>query len=98
VTTEQILALLITERDRLNRAIEALQGPTKRRGRPPKNTVAESATATNPGPTPRKRRRFTAAQREAAAERMRQRWAAKKKAAAKIPSKTATKKKAAKAE
>jgi hypothetical protein len=30
--TEQILALLIQERDKLNRAIEALQGPTKRRG------------------------------------------------------------------
>jgi hypothetical protein len=35
--TEQILTLLIAERDKLNRAIEALQGPTKRRGRPPKN-------------------------------------------------------------
>ena len=35
--TSQIVALLVAERDRLNRAIEALQGPTKRRGRPPKN-------------------------------------------------------------
>jgi len=33
---EHIVALLIEERDKLNRAIEALQGPLKRRGRPPK--------------------------------------------------------------
>jgi hypothetical protein len=31
---EQIVALLIAERDRLTGAIEALQGPIKRRGRP----------------------------------------------------------------
>ena len=37
MSTEEIIALLITERDKLNRAIEALQGPGKRRGRPPKN-------------------------------------------------------------
>jgi hypothetical protein len=71
--TDQILVLLIAERDKLSRAIEALQGPTKRRGRPPKNPQAS--------PAKRKRRRFTAAQREAAAERMRQRWAEKRKTA-----------------
>jgi hypothetical protein len=32
--TENILALLVAERDKLNRAIEALQVPIKRRGRP----------------------------------------------------------------
>jgi hypothetical protein len=32
---EHIVSLLVAERDRLSRAIEALQGPTKRRGRPP---------------------------------------------------------------
>jgi hypothetical protein len=78
--TEQILALLIAERDKLNRAIEALQGPIKRRGRPPKNSLP---VAVSPAPAKRKRPLFTAAQREAAAERMRQRWAVKKKAAAK---------------
>jgi hypothetical protein len=72
--TEHILALLIGERDKLNRAIEALS-PTKRVGRPPKQSVAAAA------PRPKnKRRKFSAAQREAAAERMRQRWAVKKKA------------------
>jgi hypothetical protein len=83
VTTEQILALLIAERDKLNRAIEALAGPAKRRGRPPKNLLVEAATAAIPSTAKKKRRQFTAVQREAAAERMRQRWAAKKKAEAK---------------
>jgi hypothetical protein len=34
--TEQIVSLLIQERDKLNRAIEALQGTAKHSGRPPK--------------------------------------------------------------
>jgi hypothetical protein len=34
--SEHIVALLIEERDQLNRAIEPLQGPLRRRGRPPK--------------------------------------------------------------
>jgi hypothetical protein len=94
--TEQILALLIAERDKLNRAIEALQGPTKRRGRPPKDPLA--ATATSPAPAKKKRPQFTAARREAAAERMRQRWAAKKKAESKLQPKAGSKpKKTAKA-
>jgi hypothetical protein len=80
--TEQILALLVAERDKLNRAIEALQGPTKRRGRPPKNPL--TAATSTAAPAPKKHgRRFSAAQRKAASERMRQRWAAKRKAEAK---------------
>jgi hypothetical protein len=95
--TEQILALLITERDKLDRAIEALQGPTKRRGRPPKNPLATPLTAAEPAqPVKKKRRRFTAAQRRQQAERMKAFWAAKK-TAAKPQSKAASKpKKAAK--
>ena len=93
--TEQILALLIAERDKLNRAIEVLQGPTKRRGRPPRNPLVEAATAATPAPAKKKRRQFTDAQRKAAAERMRQRWAAKKKAESKPQSKTASKPKKA---
>jgi hypothetical protein len=82
--TEQIVALLIQERDKLNRAIEALQGPTKRRGRPPKNPL----TAATAGPAPKKHgRRFSAAQRKAASERMRLRWAAKRKVEAKVTKK-----------
>jgi hypothetical protein len=81
---EQILALLTAERDKLQRAIEALAGPIKRRGRPPKNPLAmmTSAPVKSAAAAPKKKkgRTFTAAQRKAAAERMRQRWAAKKKA------------------
>jgi hypothetical protein len=97
--TDHILALLIAERDKLTRAIEALQRPTKPLGRPPKNPVevtaaADAPTAAAPG---RKKRHFSAAQRKAAAERMRQRWAVKK-AAARPAAKTVRKaKKAAKA-
>lgn len=93
--TEQIVALLIAERDKLSRAIEALRGPTKRRGRPPKNPLAAAADYDDPTmpdwvkpasarqPAVTKRRRRTAAQRKAQAERMRQYWAARRKAEAK---------------
>jgi hypothetical protein len=86
--TDQIITLLIAERDKLNLAIEALQGPTKRRGRPPKNPLTAKAPSGHDQPAKKKkRRRFTAAQREAASERMRQRWAVKKKAALKAAKK-----------
>ena len=74
--TDQILGLLIAERDRLTRAIEALQGPVKRRGRPPKNALASAAIA---APTKRRKRR-TAAQRKAQAAKMRAYWTKRKKA------------------
>jgi hypothetical protein len=78
--TEHIVALLIQERDKLNRAIEALQGPTKRRGRPPKNAVT-AGVAPTAAPTPgRKKRKFSAAHRKEQANRMKAYWAAKKKA------------------
>ena len=86
--TADIVALLIEERDRLTRAIEALQGRTKRAVAPA--VVASPAKK-------KKRRKFSAAQREAAAERMRQRWATKKKADAKSQRKAAGKPKSAKA-
>jgi hypothetical protein len=73
--TEHIIALLVAERDKLNRAIEALQG-AKRRGRPPKNPLA-LATSTAPA---RKARTFSAAQRKQQAARMKAYWAAKRKA------------------
>src|SRR5271166_2001546 len=104
--TEQIITLLIQERDKLTRAIEALQGPTtlaptKRRGRPPKNpaaiafpTPAVPEPAVAPAPV-RKKRRFSAAQRKAAGDRMRAMWAAKKAAAQPKKAAKRTKKKAA---
>jgi hypothetical protein len=67
--TDHILALLIEERDRLSRAIEALQG-TRRPGRPPKKTrMAETA------PGPARKNTQTVARRELQAQRMRAYWA-----------------------
>ena len=65
-----ILAVLVEERDRLNSAIEALQGPVKRRGRPPKSDGAVRPAG--------KRRVRSAAERKAQSERMRKYWAARK--------------------
>jgi hypothetical protein len=84
---EQIVALLIAERDRLTGAIEALQGPTKRRGRPVgsgRNRAARTSedhavakVATTPVAHPRRRKRkLSAAGREAIADAARKRWAA----------------------
>jgi hypothetical protein len=73
--TEHVITLLIAERDKLNRAIEALQGSAKRRGRPPKNSVTAAP------PVAKKDRRQSAARRKAQAERMKAYWAAKGKKA-----------------
>jgi hypothetical protein len=53
--TEHIVSLLIQERDRLNRAIEALQGPTKRRGHPPNSHGVMDASV-----APQKKKAFSA--------------------------------------
>jgi hypothetical protein len=83
---DNIVALLLAERDRLNRAIEALQGSTKRRGRPPGSgsKAAAVVTASHAGPAKaaapaRKQRNLSPAQRKAASERMKAYWAAKRK-------------------
>jgi hypothetical protein len=76
--TEHIVALLIQERDKLNRAIEALQGTVKRRGRPPKSSAPEHD---GPFPMTPQKRAWTPEQKAAAAARMKKRWAAKKKSA-----------------
>jgi hypothetical protein len=76
MSTEHIIAMLIAERDKLNQAIEALQGSAKRRGRPPKNPMAATpVVAIAPMKKPR------AAQRKAQAQRMKAYWAAKRKKA-----------------
>ena len=66
--TEHILDLLVAERDRLNRAIEALQDSTKGRGRPPQSGG---------------RRVRTAAQNKAQSERMKAYWAKRRREQAK---------------
>jgi hypothetical protein len=91
--TEHILALLVAERDKLNRAIEALQGPTPRRGRPAKNPLQVATALETAQPATNGRRKFTAAQRKHQAERMKAYWAAKKKASTPVPSKAASKRK-----
>jgi hypothetical protein len=77
---EHIVSLLIAERDRLERAIEALQGLAKRRGRPPKIAVART-----PEPAPskpaKKKAAWSAAKRQAQAERMKAYWTKRRKAA-----------------
>jgi hypothetical protein len=78
--TDHIVTLLVAERDRLNRAIEALQGGATRRGRPPKKS-AGAAHAASPAPAARRRKRkpLTAAQRKAQSERMKAFWAQQRK-------------------
>jgi len=69
---DQILPLLIAERDRLNRAIEALHGTVKRRGRPPKSVTLTSEQP----PAARKKRHVSAAARRKMAAAQKKRWAA----------------------
>ena len=83
MSTEHIVALLISERDKLNRAIEALGTPVKRRGRPPKNPLAAAVTTPSETLTPKKGRRLSPAKRKAQSERMKAYWAKRRKQAAK---------------
>ena len=71
-----VLQLLIAERDRLNRAIAALQGldAPKRRGRPPGSKTKKAVPAKKRG-----RRKMSAAQKKAVSERMRKYWASRRK-------------------
>jgi hypothetical protein len=82
--TDHILVLLIAERDKINRAIEALGAGVKRRGRPPGSGVKRNEAVAEPvGKTARKKRTFSAEQREAARKRAKAMWAKRKKAAKK---------------
>jgi hypothetical protein len=76
--TEHIIALLIAERDKLNRAIEALQGSAKRGRKPSKNPLMAMGMPA-PAPVTKKRKRQSLARRKAQAERMKAYWAAKRK-------------------
>jgi hypothetical protein len=66
------LSMLVAERDRLNRAIEILQGETKRRGRKPGSVAA--------APTKTRRRKMSAAAKKAISDRMKKYWAGRRKA------------------
>lgn len=79
---DQIVSLLIAERDRLERAIEALQDPTKRRGRPAKTASSAAAGPSTHAPA-KKKAAWSAAKRKAQGERMKAYWAKRKNAAKK---------------
>ena len=86
---DQIVRLLITERDKLSRAIEALGASAPHRGRPRKTAKAKPAAAASPvlAPAPpataskRKRKPLTAARRKALSAKMKAYWAKRKKTA-----------------
>jgi hypothetical protein len=104
MATEHIVALLIQERDRLNRAIDALSGSTstgKKRGRPfgstNKKPVASADDVNTPDwakPSVKKaapvKRKMSAAGRKKIADAAKKRWALIK--AGKAPSPFAKKK------
>jgi len=69
---DQILPLLIAERDKLSRAIDALGGSAKRTGRPPKSAVPSTA----PVEAAPKKRHVSAAARRKMAAAQKKRWAA----------------------
>jgi len=73
--TEDIVALLVAERDKLNRAIEALREPVKRRGRPVKAAQAPASARTGLVPVQPRKRKMSAAARKAIGDATRKRWA-----------------------
>jgi hypothetical protein len=82
MATEHILSLLIAERDKLSKAIEALGGTTPK---PVATSVTAHVTAA-PASAPtkkRKRKALTAAQKQAHSDRMKAFWAARRKKSAK---------------
>jgi hypothetical protein len=72
---EQIVALLVQERDRLETAIHALTGGAKR-GRPAKSV--EPGRSAFSGGEPKKKRHVSAASRKKMADAQKKRWAALK--------------------
>ena len=84
MAADHIIALLIAERDKLNRAIQALNAP---------HTAALKSAPVASAPAPAKKtakktvgkRGFSPEQRAAQALKMKQYWAKKKKAAKKAP-------------
>jgi len=77
---QNILADLKRERDRLNSAITALEGPARRRGRPA-GSGAGSSSSSSVSSGRRPRRHMSAAARKRISEMMKQRWAERKRKA-----------------
>ena len=83
---DHIVQLLISERDKLSRAIEALGAQAKQPGRPRKKTKARASAAPPsvvvPAPAPKgKRKPLTAARRKALCAKMKAYWAKRRKTA-----------------
>jgi hypothetical protein len=83
VQTEQIVALLIEERDRLSRAIQALQNEGPRPSSYSNHPAPHAATSAARKSPARPKRVLSAAGRRAIAEAARKRWAAVRAAKAK---------------
>ena len=81
MATEHILSLLIAEREKLNKAIDALGGTTPKPVASPKPVEASAPAA--PQAKSRKRKPLTPTQKKAHSERMKALWAARRKKAAK---------------
>jgi hypothetical protein len=79
--TEQIVSLLVAERNRLDAAIHALQGSEKRPARAAGSGLKKAAAPTTDHTAPVKPRAvvWDAAKKKAQAERMKAFWAAKRK-------------------
>jgi hypothetical protein len=78
---QQIVSMLVSERDRLSRAIDALGG-SKHRGGPRKKAATTPVQASAPSvsePATRKRKPMTAAQKKAHSARMKAFWAKRRK-------------------
>jgi hypothetical protein len=82
MATEHILSLLIAERDKLNKAIEALGGTTTPVSRPSKVPDAPAPVAASV-PAVRTRKPLSPAQKKKQSERMKAFWAARRKKLAK---------------
>ena len=78
---QNILADLKRERDRLNSAITALEGPARRRGRPAGSGAGSSSSSSSASSGRRPRRHMSAAARKRISEMMKQRWAERKRKA-----------------
>lgn len=81
---EAILSMMISERDKIDRALAALQGTAKRRGRPPKLPVVmvQAVDCREPEDNPVRRYVWSAAQRRAHSLRVKAQWAARRQKAA----------------
>jgi len=104
MATDHILAMLISERDKLSGAIEALQGPTTTAKVPgpgrktvPPSVEQNTKPASSVGPTAPAKRKLSAAGRRAIIVATKKRWAAIRaaKAAAAAPAPVAMTPKAA---